>query len=92
MVLINGRISRDEEYLKEGVMQAINVFGEMINELEEELKVMNDDTDRGIKMTTKLICDNCSKIIPDSANFIKYENPVIRIFCNEDCEDEYNKN
>ena len=43
MVLIDGRISRDKEYFKEGVMQAINAFGELMNELEEELKVMNDD-------------------------------------------------
>jgi hypothetical protein len=41
-------------------------------------------------MTKKLICDNCNKIILDT-NFIKYEYPVVLIFCNEDCEDEYNR-
>lgn len=42
-------------------------------------------------MTLELICDNCYKVIPIGINFIKYENPVILIFCNEDCEDEYNR-
>lgn len=38
MVLIDGRISRDQEYFEEGAMQVIAAFGELINELEEELE------------------------------------------------------
>lgn len=39
----------------------------------------------------ELICDNCGKIIPMEMNFIEYDYPTILIFCNEDCEDKYNR-
>lgn len=40
MTLINGRISRDKEFYKEGVSNVIEVFGRIINEMEQELKDM----------------------------------------------------
>lgn len=42
-------------------------------------------------MTWELICDACGKVIPMGINFIEYKDPVMLIFCNEDCEDEYNR-